>query len=163
RPTATELRGRTTALLSDHDAIARALNAMRDHRRAVAARVSTVDDEIDTRVPASVLRVQLRDLLDESVGMRSSVERSDVPDEMRLLLAAATDIETNTGLSLLEALRASEQGETLAAVEALRAAATGIDSTAALLGAAQRVALLELLRGEDQLLGAVQRFGRWAI
>src|SRR5690606_9363554 len=35
--------------------------------------------------------------------------------------------------------------------------------TAALLGAAQRVALLELLRGEDQLLGAVQRFGRWAI
>ena len=163
RPTATELRGRTSELLGDHDVIAAMLNAMRSHRRAVAARVSTVDDTANVGVPAGELRGQVRQLLDESVAMRSLVERSDVPNEMRLLLASATDVETSTGLSLLEALRASEQGDTLAAVEALRSAATGIDSTAALLGAAQRVALMELLRGEDELLVAVQRFGRWAI
>lgn len=163
RPAAAELSGRTGSLLTDHDAIAQGLVDLRDARREVARLVPPFADETAVRPDADTLRERVRTLLDAGAAIRASVDRADLPMEMRQFLAQAQEQETGVGVDLLEALRAVELGRPDQAVDALRASGLRSDSTTALLSAAQRIALGDLLAREQRLLGRLQSFDRWAL
>jgi hypothetical protein len=164
RPAASELRGQTSDLLTDHDAIERRLRRMRDARREVARHVPPIlrDPAAPPLRTLEELRSEVRSLLDEGASMRASVERADLPLEMRLLLAEAVEQESAVGVSLIEATRAVALSRPSDAVEALRASGIRSDSTSVLLSAAQRVALGDLLGGEEALLQRLDGLGNWA-
>jgi PAS domain S-box-containing protein len=167
RPTAADLRGMTRDLLSDHDSIDGTLATLREARRQVARLAPPVVPSSEPLPALWTLRSEVRSALDGSAAIRASVERANVPLEMRLLLAQALEQEAAVAIRLLEALRAIELERPVDAVEALRASGIHSDSTARLLSAAQRVALADLLSGQERLvdrLSAVERWsGLWAL
>jgi PAS domain S-box-containing protein len=111
----------------------------------------------------AAIRNEVRGLLDDGVTMRSSIDRAELPVEMRLLLAEALEQETAVGMHVIEAIRAVELGRPADAVEPLRASGLRSDSLSVLLSAAQRAALGTLLVGEEQLLAQLEQLKRWAI
>ena len=165
RPAAQDLRGRTRDLLRDHDAIATNLRRAQILRREISL---LVPPNVSLRGLGPVrsveaLEADARMLVDAGTGLRTSVDRSDVPFEMRLLLAQAIEQEAAVAVFLVEALRAVELGRGTSAIDALRASGLRSDSSAVLLSRAQAVALEDLLRREDGLEVRLRRLVQWAI
>ncbi len=161
RPTSADLRGLAGDVLSDQSSIERNLSGLREARRQIARLAPPVDRSGDPLPDLAVLREEVRRLLDASAEVRASVDRSDVPMQMRLLLAEAVQQEASVGVQLMEAMRAIELERPRDAVDALRASGVHSDSTSQLLAAAQRVALEGILAGQERLLTRLDGFERW--
>ncbi len=162
RPAADELRGQARDLLTDHQAIAQHLDQLTIARRQIARLAPPVVPSSDPLPDPEELRLEVRDLLDRSTGLRASAERANVPLEMRVLLADAMEQETQIGLRLTEALRAIELQVPPRAIDALRASGVHSDSASRLLSHAQQVALADLVAGEERLLARLETMNRWA-
>jgi len=162
-PAVDSLRGRTRDLLADHDRIAAGLSAMRTARRDVARHVPPFRESSIPRRDIGEIRDAVRALLDDGVATRSSIDRAELPVEMRLLLAEALEQETALGINVIEAIRSVELGRPADAVEPLRASGLRSDSSSVLLSAAQRAALGTLLAGEERLLAQLEQLEGWAI
>jgi PAS domain S-box-containing protein len=162
RPAATALEARTRDLLTDHDDIAASLSAMRIARRDVSLYAPPVapPPPRETRPPLAEVRERVRVLLDRGASLRGSVDRANIPLEMRLLLAEALQEESAVGVLLLEAIRSIELGRGAESVEKLRASGRHSDSTTVLLSAAQRVAMQALLDGEQALVERLDALDR---
>jgi PAS domain S-box-containing protein len=161
RPAVADLRGLAGDVLSDQAAIEGNLAGLREARRQIARLAPPVDRSAGALPNLEQLRNQVRSLLDSSAAVRASVERANVPMGMRLLLADAVQQEASVGVQLMEAIRAIELNRPRDAVDALRASGVHSDSTTQLLSAAQRVALQDILVGQERLLDRLVGFERW--
>ncbi len=162
RPAADNLQGLTSDLLADHDSMTKALARLRAVRREVVA-LSQLDD-LSARVRhRDSISADVRAQLDRGAAMRASVERSDIPLEMRLLLAEAIEVQAGVAVDLLEAIRADAAGDVALTLESLRRSGVRADSAAALLFGAERVALVELLAAQERLAAQVGRLNRAAV
>lgn len=101
-PAAVDVRGRARDVLADHDRIhdnlARLQGARRDLSRLAPPFVPGAPRPDPLAVRDTVLA-----LLDRGAVIRAAVERSDVPIEMRLLLADAAELESAIAVQLLDA------------------------------------------------------------
>jgi signal transduction histidine kinase/HAMP domain-containing protein/ActR/RegA family two-component response regulator len=163
RPAASDLQGRTRDLLSDHDLIAANLQRARSLRREISLHVPPVPPGADAPRPVGVLELEARALVDAGASIRASVDRSDVPFEMRTLLAEAVEQEAAVAIDLVQALRAVEIRRPADALVALRRSGIRSDSSAVLLRRAQAVVLGDLLEREDRLGDRLQALVEWAL
>jgi signal transduction histidine kinase/HAMP domain-containing protein/ActR/RegA family two-component response regulator len=163
RPAATDLQGRTRDLLSDHDLIASNLQHARSLRREIALHVPPVPRDAAPPRAVTVLEGEARALVDAGASIRASVDRSEVPFEMRTLLAEAVEEEAAVAISLVEALRAVELGQPTMAADALRRSGIRSDSSGVLLRRAQAVALEDLLVREERLGDRLRALVDWAL
>jgi PAS domain S-box-containing protein len=161
RPAADDLRGQASDLLADHQAIVAHLDRLTVARRRVARLQSPTLPATDRPPDPQTLRREVRDLLDRSIGLRNSAERADVPLAIRVLMAEAAEQETQIGVRLNEALRHLELRVPSDAAEDLRAAGVHSDSATRLLSEAQRVALVDVVEGEERLLERLELLERW--
>ena len=163
RPAAADLQGRTRDLLMDHDVIAANLRRARELRREIALHVPPVPAGAERPRPIDALEGEARALVDAGASMRASVDRSEIPFEMRTLLAEAVEQEAAVAINLTEALRAVELRRPAMAADALRRSGIRSDSSSLLLRRAQAVALEDLLIREDRLGERLRDLVDWAV
>ncbi|MBA3853984.1 MAG: hypothetical protein C0503_06185 [Gemmatimonas sp.] len=161
-PAATSVRGRARDVLTDHDRIHENLARLHDARRDLA-RLAPPFVPGAPRPDPAVLRDTVLALLDRGAVIRAAIERSDVPIDMRLLLADAAELESAIAVQLLDAERAIGIGEMQPAIEALRRSGILSDSATRLLSRAQRSALAGVLEQQERLLTQVERLQRWTL
>jgi PAS domain S-box-containing protein len=160
-PLANDLRGRSRDLLDDHDRVSASLVALQDARRQLSRLAPPIVPSAEALPDRDVLRDSLLAVLDRSAVTRASIDRADVPLEMRLLLADAVGVEAAIAVTLLEAERAIAVNQPQAAVAAFRTSGVLSDSAAGLLSRAQRVAIAQTLDQQENLaseLIALERF-----
>ena len=162
RPAAQSLSGATSDILLDHD------QSMERVQRSLYARRMAVLHVVATPPPApiepsldSIRRIVTR-LIEEASASRASIERADIPLQMRLELAQAVARETQAAVLVSDAIRYIENGTMPPAVLALRAANAATDSATFHLSEAQRTAMLEVLGRQERLLGRLETLERWS-
>ena len=164
-PRAITLRRNTSDLLAEHGAIRSHLESM----RSVFTGLSQTTGELARRggaldtTRARALSDPIQARLDSVVAMRASLRLAQAPAEMRLRLAQAVESETAAGLSMLDAVRALEEGRPADANAATFRADALLDSTTTHLDAAQGAVISALLARESELVAATRLVTRWAI
>ncbi|WKW11673.1 ATP-binding protein [Pseudogemmatithrix spongiicola] len=161
-PAAVDVRGRARDVLADHDRIHDNLARLQGARRDLSRLAPPFVPGAPRPDPAEVRDTVLA-LLDRGAVIRAAVERSDVPIEMRLLLADAAELESAIAVQLLDAERAIAIGETQRAIESLRRSGVISDSATRVLSLAQREAVAGVLAQQERLLTQVERLQRWTI
>lgn len=159
-PAATALRGRSADLMEDQDRITAQLAALQEARRDLSRHAPPFVAGAAPPPPRAEVRDSVQRLLERGAAIRSSVERSNIPTEMRLLLADAASLEASIAVLLLDAERALGVGRAAEAVDAMRASGLLSDSATRVLARAQQVALAGLLESQEDLiitLSALQR------
>lgn len=162
RPAADELLGATSELLEDHD---RTLERVQDvvQARQLAGRhlgVRGIANVIEPSVDS--IRGLVTALIDEGSQSRVSIEGAEIPLAIRLQLAQAIAHESFAAVRIVDALRFLENGEQPAAEAALGDANVATDSAVYFLSTAQRIALLQILDGEQRLLERLGTLDRWS-
>ena len=148
-PVAHTLQHQSTVILAVHDQIHERLEtieqAIDDAHRMLLA--SDRDPKPDVRRLVRPIRARL----DSIASMRYAESVRGVPAEMRRFLADAAQAESESGITLLDALALIELHRPDAAFRALQRADASRERTERLLESAQRVALVDMLQRERSL------------